>query len=72
MVHFQMQLMLSVVWQEIYNDYESFCLQNLMVEYVHAGQNSRPIKRTPFAPSCEEWAVLANETHDIEPTNLTR
>jgi hypothetical protein len=52
---------------EIYNNYESFCPQNLMVEYVHAGQNQRPIKRTPFAPSCEEWEVLANKMHDIEP-----
>jgi hypothetical protein len=57
---------------EIFNDYETFCPQNLMVEYVTAGRNQRPVKRTPFAPSSEEWAVLANETHDIEPTNLSR
>jgi hypothetical protein len=43
-----------------------------MVEYIPAGRNQRPIKRTPFAPSAEERAVLANEMHDIEPTNLIR
>jgi hypothetical protein len=57
---------------EIYNDYESFCPQNLMVQYVSTGRNQRPVKRTPFAPSSEEWAVLANETHDIKPTNQSR
>jgi trimethylamine:corrinoid methyltransferase-like protein len=31
---------------EIFNDYESFYPQNLMVEYVNAGRNQRPIKRT--------------------------
>ncbi len=57
---------------QIFNDYETFCLQNIMVEYVPAGRNQRPIKRTPFAPSAEEWAVLANKMHDIYPTNLIR
>jgi hypothetical protein len=57
MVCSQLQLMLPVVWQK----------STIIMEYVHAGQNQRPIKRTPFAPSCEEWAVLANKMHDIEP-----
>jgi hypothetical protein len=30
------------------------------------------VKKPPFVPSSAEWATLANETHDIEPTNLLR
>jgi hypothetical protein len=56
---------------ERFNDYDDFVPQNLMVEYVHAG-NDRPVKKNPHVPSCEEWAALANEMHDIEPTNLAQ
>jgi len=56
---------------QIYNDYDTFTPQNLMVQYV-AGGRDRPVKKTPFVPSSAEWATLANETHDIEPTNLLR
>jgi hypothetical protein len=54
----------------IYNDYDSFHPQNLMVQYISPGVNHHPIKKTPFAPSAPEWAELAYETHNIEPTNL--
>jgi hypothetical protein len=37
----------------------------MMVKYVSPGRNQRPVKKTPFVPSSDEWAVLANETHDI-------
>ncbi len=57
---------------EIYNDYDSFHPQNLMVKYISPGVNRRPVKKTPFSPSAPEWAELANEAHDIEPTNLLR
>ncbi len=30
------------------------------------------MKKTHFVPSSDEWAVLANETHNIEPTNMAR
>ncbi len=44
-------------------DYESFCPQNLMVEYVAVGQNRHPVKRTPFAPSTSQkppgYTILA-------------
>jgi hypothetical protein len=57
---------------EIFNDYKAFTPQNLMVQYVAAGHEQHPVKRTPFVPSSPEWAVLANETHDTEPTNPMR
>jgi hypothetical protein len=57
---------------EIYNDYNSFTPQNLMVQYVAGGYDQHPLKKTPFVPSSAEWAMLANETHDIEPSNLLR
>ncbi len=56
---------------EIYNDYDSFTPQNLMVQYV-AGGHDCLVKKTLFVPSSTEWKTLANETHDIEPTNLLR
>jgi hypothetical protein len=40
-----------------------------MVQYISPGRNLPPVKKSPFVPSCEEWATLANETHDIKPTN---
>jgi hypothetical protein len=43
---------------EIFNNYETFCPQNLMVEYVPAGQNQRPIKRTPFLPVLKNGQCL--------------
>ncbi len=55
---------------EIYKDYDSFHPQNLMVQYISPGVNHHPIKKTPFAPSAPECAELANETHDIKPTEL--
>ncbi len=55
---------------EIYNDYGSFHPQNLMVQYISPGVNRHPIKKILFAPSAPEWAELANETHNIKPTNL--
>jgi hypothetical protein len=57
---------------EMFNDYQGFNPQNVMVQYVSAGPNERPIKKQPYQPSSSDWAALANHCHDIEPTNLAR
>jgi hypothetical protein len=57
---------------EIFNDYESFRPQNLMVKYVSRGPNEHPVKKMPYQASETEWAYLSNFTHDLEPTNLSR
>jgi hypothetical protein len=57
---------------EIYNDYEQFQPQNLMVAYVNDPGTGKPVKKNPWEPSGEEWEELAIQTYDIEPTNLTR
>lgn len=57
---------------EIFNDYQGFHPQNVMVQYVSRGSQRRPVKKQPYQPSSPEWAVLANHCHDIEPTNESR
>ena len=57
---------------EMFNDYEEFRPQNLMVEYVSPGVNLPPIKKQPYQPSGTEWAYLANFTHDLDPCNTSR
>jgi len=57
---------------DIFNDYAGFCPQNLMVKYVPAGPDMPPVKKNPYQASSTEWAFLANFTHDLEPTNLSR
>jgi hypothetical protein len=57
---------------EIFNDYESFRPQNLMVKYVSRGPNEHPVKKMPYQASETEWAYLSNFTHDLVPTNLSR
>jgi len=57
---------------EIFNDYEDFCPQNVMVQYVPNGPNNYPVKKNPYQASHTDWAFLANFTHDLEPTNLSR
>jgi hypothetical protein len=57
---------------EIYNDYEQFQPQNLMVAYVNDPGTEKPAKKNPWEPSSEEWEELAIQTYDIEPTNITR
>jgi hypothetical protein len=56
---------------KIYNDYDDFHPQNLMVQYV-PGPHGVPVKKTPYQASQTEWAFLANFTHDLEPTNVSR
>jgi len=55
---------------EQFNDYESFQAQNLMAQYVCPGPNMVPVKRQPYQASAPEWSTLANNCHDIDPTNL--
>ena len=57
---------------EIFNDYNSFQPQNLMVQYVSQSPNSRPIKKFPYVASSSEWAYLSTFTHELDPTNLSR
>jgi hypothetical protein len=56
----------------IFNDYDSFTPQNLMVAYTYDRQLKVPVKKVPYQASSEEWSELANHTHDIDPTNLSR
>ena len=54
---------------EMYNDYDEFCPQNVMVQYSPMGPNLPPVKKQPYQPSGSEWSYLANFTHDLEPTH---
>lgn len=56
----------------IFNDYVAFKPQNLMVMYVYDASLRRPVKKQPFEPSSDDWEMLANHCHDLDPTNLTR
>jgi hypothetical protein len=56
---------------EIFNNYDEFKPQNLMVKYASDGVNQPPVKVTPYQPSTSEWAYLATFTNDLEPTNLS-
>jgi hypothetical protein len=57
---------------EIYNDYDNFLPQNLMVQYVSVSRNSRPVKKCPYVASSAEWSYLATFTHELDPANLSR
>lgn len=57
---------------ELFNDYQGFQPQNVMVQYASRGSQRRPMKKQPYQPSSPEWATLANHCHDIEPTNESR
>ena len=57
---------------EMFNDYQGFRPQNVMVTYVSAGPNQAPVKKQPYEPSNSDWATLANHCHDIDPSNLAR
>ncbi len=43
-----------------------------MVAYVYDHATGVPKKRVTYEPSHDDWAELANHTHDLEPTNLAR
>ncbi len=45
---------------EMFN-YNNFTPQNLMVRYTNSGSGC-PVKVSPFQPSSDEWAALANYT----------
>ena len=57
---------------ELFNDYENFRPQNAMVQYVASASHEAPVKKQPYQASSSEWSYLANYTHDLEPTNLSR
>jgi hypothetical protein len=57
---------------EIFNDYEDFEPQNLMVKYVTLAAHAPPVKKFPYAASMPEWTYLATFTHDVDPTNRSR
>jgi hypothetical protein len=53
---------------EVFNDYNQFQPQNLMVAYdVTVG---RPVKKSPWECSSDKWEELSIQTYDIEPTNM--
>jgi hypothetical protein len=56
---------------EMFNDYDTFCPQNVMVQYV-AGPGGSPVKKSPYVASSPEWSYLASFTHELDPCNLTR
>ncbi len=55
----------------MFNNYDEFCPQNVMVQYV-AGNGGMPVKKTPYAPSSSEWSYLASFTHELDPCNVSR
>ena len=57
---------------EMFNDYEEFMPQNLMVEYSSPGIHLLPVTKNPYQPSATEWSYLATFAHDLEPTNHAR
>jgi hypothetical protein len=57
---------------EIFNDYDRFQPQNLMLQYVTKEPGSRPVKKFPYEASGPEWSYLATYTQELEPTNLSR
>jgi hypothetical protein len=56
---------------ELFNNYEEFAPQNVMVEYVSQGVDLPPLKKQLYQPSATEWAYIAMFTHDLKPTNLS-
>jgi len=52
---------------EIFNNYEDFQPQNVMVEYVTAQPGGRAVKKFPFAASAAEWSYLATLTKNWNP-----
>ncbi len=40
------------------------------MKHVTQMPNNPPVKKVPYSPSSEEWAILASDTRDIEPTNM--
>jgi hypothetical protein len=57
---------------EIFNDYDKFHPQNVMVQYISPGPDEHPVKKHPYQASHTKWAFLADFIHDLEPTILSR
>jgi hypothetical protein len=57
---------------EVFNNYEGFTPQNLMIEYFSPGINLPPVKKNLYQSSAPKWSYLVTFTHDLEPTNLAR
>jgi hypothetical protein len=53
---------------EMFNDYNEFQPQNLMIKYVHDDATGAPKKKNPWEPSHDDWAELSTQTYDIDPT----
>jgi hypothetical protein len=56
---------------DIFNDYDNFVPQNLMLQYVTSQQGLRPVKKFPNEASSPEWSYLVTQCQEIEPTNLS-
>jgi hypothetical protein len=56
---------------EIFNDYNQFQPQNLMLEYITSSNGSIPVKKFPYSASAPKLSYLTTHTQEIEPTNFT-
>lgn len=57
---------------ELFNDYDNFSPQNLMVRYATPAAGGRPSKVCPYQASASEWSYLATFTHELDPSNVSR
>jgi hypothetical protein len=57
---------------ELFNNYEEFQPQNLMVAYVHDPGTGTPKQKSLWEPSSDDWVDLSTQTYDIKPTNMHR
>jgi hypothetical protein len=53
----------------MFNDYNEFTPQNVMVQYFSPNPSSRPIKKSPYVASSSEWSYLASFTNELDPCN---
>ena len=54
----------------IFNDYNEFCPQHLMVKYID--KNGVATRKNPYEANSDEWETLVDDCWDIEPTNVSR
>jgi len=54
----------------LFHDDEIFQPQNVIVKDVSV--NGQPVKKHLNQTSSSDWAYLANYTHALEPTNMSR
>ncbi len=55
---------------ELFNDYDYFSPQNLMIHYTTSAPGGRPTKICPYQAHALEWTFLAMFTNELDPTIL--